>query len=247
MSGGAAGDGCPAATAPQPRRRPAVGAVVLAAGAGSRLGGRPKCLLELGGEPLIARTLRALADAGVAPVVVALGHHADRVGPVVAPFGVTTVRNAEPDAGPVSSQRLGLAALGDGPDAVVVALADQPLVDAADVAALIDAYDRRAAGVSVVFPQVDGAPGNPVIFDAGVRAAILASDAAVGCRQWRDAHPWATAPWITANAHYRIDIDTPDDLARFERETGRALHWPADLQAPAGTTTTAAARRKALP
>jgi molybdenum cofactor cytidylyltransferase len=40
-------------------------AVVLAAGAASRMGHRPKCLLELDGVPLIVRLLRALREAGI--------------------------------------------------------------------------------------------------------------------------------------------------------------------------------------
>jgi molybdenum cofactor cytidylyltransferase len=59
--------------------RMSVGAVLLAAGAGTRLGGRPKALLELGGVPLILRQLIALSGAGVDEVVVVLGHHADAV------------------------------------------------------------------------------------------------------------------------------------------------------------------------
>jgi molybdenum cofactor cytidylyltransferase len=133
-----------------------VGAVVLAAGAGSRLGGRPKCLLELGGVPLIRRTLIALSGAGVDEVVVVLGHHAEAIEPVVAPFPVTLVRNPDPDAGQVSSQRVGLAALTGKLDAVLVALADQPLLNAQDITALIGAYKKRPAGTSVVFPSAAG-------------------------------------------------------------------------------------------
>jgi CTP:molybdopterin cytidylyltransferase MocA len=209
-----------------------IGAVVLAAGAGSRLGGRPKCLLELGGVPLIRRTLIALSGAGVDEVVVVLGHHADLIEPVVAPFPVTLVRNPDPDAGQVSSQRIGLAALGGRLDAALVALADQPLLNAQDIAALIGAYRKRPAGSSVVFPQVGGEPGNPVIFSAEVREQILAGDANLGCRQWRSAHPEAVTPFVTDNRRYRVDIDTPEDLEHFARETGHALRWPA-LPAPA--------------
>jgi CTP:molybdopterin cytidylyltransferase MocA len=213
--------------------RLAVGAVLLAAGSGSRLGGRPKCLLELGGVPLIRRTLIALSGAGVDEVVVVLGHHADVIEPVVAPFPVTLVRNPDPDAGQVSSQRVGLAALGSKLDAVLVALADQPLLNAQDLTALIGAYKKRPEGTSVVFPQVGGEPGNPVIFGAEVREQILAGDTNVGCRQWRGAHPEAVAPFVTDNRRYKVDVDTPDDLERFERETGHALRWPASLAQPA--------------
>jgi hypothetical protein len=41
-------------------------------------------------------------------------------------------------------------------------------------------------------------------------------------------------PFVTPNPHYRFDIDTPEDLARFQRETGRALVWPQGLAGEAG-------------
>jgi CTP:molybdopterin cytidylyltransferase MocA len=206
-----------------------VGAVLLAAGAGARLGGRPKALLELGGVPLIRRQLIALSGAGVDEVVVVLGHHADLIEPALQGFAVTVVRNPRPDEGQVSSQRLGLQALAGKLDAVLVALADQPLIHAQELTALMSAYCKRPAGVSVVFPQVGGEPGNPVIFTAEVREQILSGGPRIGCRQWRQAHPEAVHAFVTENRGYRADVDTEDDIARFERETGHALRWPAAL------------------
>lgn len=203
-----------------------VGAVLLAAGAGERIGHRPKCLLELGGVPLIRRQLIALSGAGVDEVVVVLGHHADAIEPVVQTFPVTLVRNPDPDAGQVSSQRIGLAALAGKLDAVIVALADQPLVNAQDIGALIGAWKKRPEGTRVVVPQVGGERGNPVIFGADVRDEILAGAADVGCRQWQAAHADAVAPFVTDNRRFRVDIDTEEDRLRFERETGHALRWP---------------------
>jgi CTP:molybdopterin cytidylyltransferase MocA len=211
--------------------RVVIGAVLLAAGSGSRIGHRPKCLLELGGVPLIRRQLIALSGAGVDEVVVVLGHHAGLIEPVVQAFPVTVVRNPNPDDGQVSSQRLGLAALGGKLDAVIVALADQPLINAQDITALIGAWKKRPEGAQVVFPQVAGERGNPVIFGAEVREQILAGRANVGCRQWQAAHPEAVAPFVTDNRRYRVDIDTPEDLERFARDTGHALRWPAALAA----------------
>lgn len=217
---------------PEPPSPLRVGAVLLAAGSGSRLGTRPKCLLELDGVPLVLRLLDALALAGVAEVVVVLGHHAAAIAPVLAGRALRVVHNDDPEADQVVSQRLGLAALGvqERPaDAVIVALADQPLVDAADLRALVEAFALRAPGTEVLVPQVAGERGNPVIFSAAVRAAVLAGPATFGARQWQAAHPQAVARFVTDNAHYRTDIDTPEDQARFERETGRTLRWPAGL------------------
>lgn len=204
-----------------------VGAVLLAAGAGTRLGGRPKALLELGGVPLIRRQLIALSGAGVDEVVVVLGHHAALIEPLVQDFPVTLVHNPHPEQGQVSSLRLGLQALAGRLDAVLVALADQPLIQSQDLMALIGAYKKRPEGSLLLVPQVGGESGNPVVFSAEVREQILQGEVDMGCRRWRAEHPEAVAVFDTDNRRYRVDIDTVEDMERFERETGHVLRWPA--------------------
>ena len=224
--------------------RMTVGAVLLAAGSGSRLGGRPKALLQLGGVPLILRQLIAFSGAGVDEVVVVLGHHASAIEAAIRAFPITLVHNPAPDDGQASSVRCGLRALSPRIDAVIVALADQPLIDAQDIVALISAYKQRGDAAMVV-PRVsvDGGeaqPGNPVMFDAALRDEWLAGSANLACRQWRDANPARVRWFDTDNRRYRFDIDTPDDLRRFAEHTGHALQWPAALAALTTPTTPAA-------
>lgn len=206
--------------------RMTVGAVLLAAGSGSRLGGRPKALLELGGVPLILRQLIALSGAGVDEVVVVLGHHADAVEAAVRAFPITLVHNPDPDAGQASSVRCGLAALSPRIDAAMVALADQPLIDTQDIVALIGAYKKRPEGTAMVVPRIDNQPGNPLIFDAALREAWLAGAANLACRQWREKNPGRVHWFDTDNRRYALDIDTPEDLERFAARTGHRLTWP---------------------
>ncbi len=211
--------------------RMTVGAVLLAAGAGERMGGRPKALLELGGVPLVLRQLIALSGAGVDEVAVVLGHHGDAIEAAVRQFPITLVRNPSPGDGQASSVRLGLQALSPRLDAVVVALADQPLIDAQDIVALISAFRKRGEAAMVV-PRVrraDGAtePGNPVIFDAALREEWLAGAADLACRKWRERHP-ERVHWLdTDNQRYALDVDTLEDLERFAASTGHRLSWPA--------------------
>jgi molybdenum cofactor cytidylyltransferase len=211
--------------------RTTVGAVLLAAGAGTRLGGRPKALLELGGVPLVLRQLIALSGAGVDEVAVVLGHHAEAVEAAVRAFPITLVRNPAPDDGQASSVRIGLQALSPRLDAVIVALADQPLIDSQDIVALIGAFKKRG-DASMVVPRVtdddrQAVPGNPVIFDAALREPWLTGDADLACRKWRAAHPEQVRWFDTDNPRFRIDIDTPEDLRRFTERTGHELRWPA--------------------
>lgn len=209
--------------------RVTVGAVLLAAGSASRMGHRPKCLLELDGVPLIRRQLIALSGAGVDEVVVVLGHYAGRLEEAVKEFPVMLVHNPDPDAGQISSLRLGLQALSPKLDAVLVALADQPLINSQDINDLIEAYKKRPTGTQVVQPTVDGLPGNPVMFSTEVRDQILADAVNVGCRQWQSANPEQVHPWGSTNNHYRTDVDTLEDIEALAARTGNRLQWPPDL------------------
>ena len=202
-----------------------IGAVLLAAGAGSRLGGRPKSLLELDGTPLIRRTCIALSDAGIHPCVVVLGHHADAIERAVQDLPVKRMRNPSPDDGPASSLRIGLQALMLDVDAVIILLADQPLITAPDISDLVEAFKSRGDRQMVV-PRVRGEPGNPVIVDAALRQEWLAGDVSATGQRWRNANPTRVQWFDTSNDHYGIDIDTPEDIARFAASTGRTLCWP---------------------
>ena len=207
-----------------------VGAVLLAAGAGSRLGGKPKCLLELDGVPLILRQLRALEKAGVDQVVVVLGYYAELIEPVIRNSPIKIVVNPNPENGQASSVRLGLQTLPFTLDSVIVALADQPLIETEDVSSLIVAYDRRGTK-SMVVPgkkKADGEmkPGNPVMFDAALRDQWLAGDAEMTCRNWRRKYPETVFWFEPLNDHWFVDIDEEVDIVNFETKTGRPLRWP---------------------
>jgi molybdenum cofactor cytidylyltransferase len=130
--------------------------------------------------------------------------------------------------------RAGLAALSTKLDAVIVAVADQPLLNSGDVTALISAYKKyKSNGDSsppaVIVPHVAGTRANPIMLDAVLREQILAGTADVGCRQWLAAHPEQLQRFDTDNQHYCVDVDTPADLEQFTQRYGHALRWPAAL------------------
>ncbi len=207
-------------------QRLVVGAVLLAAGSGSRLGGRPKSLLQLGGVPLIRRQIIALSGAGVDELVVVLGHHADKIEAAVSDFPLTLAHNPAPDDGQPSSVRIGLRALSGKLDAVIIALADQPMINSQDVTALIAAFKAREPGQQMLVPRVDGQPGNPVIIDAALREEWLGGDTDAVSRQWRVDHPERVRWMETDNPRYRVDIDTEGDIQAFAERTGHRLIWP---------------------
>lgn len=219
----------PAASLPPAPERTA--AVLLAAGSASRMGGQPKCLLQLDGRSLIVRQIQALQALGLNDIVVVLGHYAAAIGAALADLPVHTVHNPEPDAGQASSLRRGLAACDAwGPNtfsAFYIGLADLPLIGPREITDLLAAHQARPVGCAFTQPLVDGLPGNPVVFNAAVRQDLLQATGESGGRQWQQAHANQVHRWRTDNPHYRIDLDSPEDLQAFTLRTGRALHWPA--------------------
>ena len=209
---------------PQQQR---VGAVLLAAGSASRMGGQPKCLLQLDSASLIERQISALIAAGVSDIVVVLGHYVDAIAAAVQHLPVRIVHNPHPDEGQASSLRIGLAAYETTRfDAHYIGLADQPLIGQAEITALLAAHQQRPAGCEFTQPLADGLPGNPVIFTPQVRRDLLQASGEWSGRQWQQAHADQVYRWATSNPHYRIDLDSPEDLQAFTLRTGRALHWP---------------------
>ncbi|MBI4911553.1 MAG: nucleotidyltransferase family protein [Acidobacteria bacterium] len=99
-------------------------AVLLAAGASRRLG-RPKQLEEIHGEALIHRAARLALEAGFSPVLVVLGHGADRVGKALEDLAVQAVHNPGWEEGMASSIRAGVSALPPEAESVLLLVCDQ--------------------------------------------------------------------------------------------------------------------------
>ncbi|WP_283133695.1 nucleotidyltransferase family protein [Rhizohabitans arisaemae] len=180
-----------------------VAGLLLAAGSGSRLG-RPKALVEYGGERLVDRGVRLLGEGGCDPVVVVLG-----AVDVAVPRAVV-VHNPKWASGMGSSLRAGLAALPGHASGVVIALVDQPLIGPEAVRRLI------AARAPVAVATYGGSPRNPVFLarEHWAGAAELAEGDA-GARVFLRAHPELVTPVPCDDVADPADVDTPEDLRRL--------------------------------
>ena len=207
-----------------------IGAVLLAAGEGVRMGGVAKSLIRLQGVPLINRQLIALSGAGVDEVVVVTGHARDAVEAQVQRFPVTLAYNPNYTLGQQSSVRVGLAALNGNFDAIFILLADQPLRGSGDLTELIAAVKKRLNG-NVLVPVVNGQRGNPIVLDAIARADILASDTNLGCRHLIERQPELVFVHNTSNTRFITDLDTRDDLVQLAQRTGWTLELPIESAA----------------
>jgi CTP:molybdopterin cytidylyltransferase MocA len=182
-------------------------------------------LLERDGQALIRRTAQCLLDAGIQELVVVLGHYAQEIAPALAGLAVTVVINPHPEQGIISSQRLGLQSVSANCDAVMMCLADQPLIETQDITDLLQAFAERPSNTDVVFPQVQGQPGNPVALSAAVRLAVLQANDDFGCQTWRQHHRALVHGWASDNLHYITDLDSQADIADLQ-QCGIDLRWP---------------------
>ncbi|WP_018332370.1 nucleotidyltransferase family protein [Actinomycetospora chiangmaiensis] len=192
-----------------------VAGLLLAAGAGRRMG-TPKALVELDGEPLVARALRALHDGGCAPRVVVVGAAADAA--------AAAVRAADPEAlvvtadawerGMGESLRAGLDVVPADADAVLVLLVDTPGIGPAALARVAAA----AAPDGIVRGAYDGRPGHPVVFGRDHLAAVAAAaHDDVGARGYLAGRDDVRAVEV-GDVATRDDVDTPADLARLSSD-----------------------------
>lgn len=198
--------GADAPTKPSAR----VAGVLLAAGTSTRFGDDNKLLATVDGDPLVRRAARTLLDTSVAPVIVVVGHEADRVSDALEGLDVEFVRNADYAAGQSTSVRAGIGAVaGREIDAAVVALGDMPFVDPDTVRTLVSAYE---AGVGDALAAAhDGRRGNPVLFDRRFFEALTRVDGDIGGRGIlleSDRSACVAVP----DSGVRRDVDTPGEL-----------------------------------
>jgi molybdenum cofactor cytidylyltransferase len=188
-----------------------IAAVVLAAGTGARFGGT-KQLEIVEGEPLVRHAVGAAREAGIGDVVVVVGYEADAVAGAVG-TDARVVRNSRFSEGQATSLTAGLDAFGEGVDAVVVLLADQPGITGDHVKALLDAAEHREEPI-VRLRFADG-PG-PALLRRSVWDEVRALGGDVGARALMDARPDLVFDAVVEGSA-PPDVDTAADLERFER------------------------------
>jgi molybdenum cofactor cytidylyltransferase len=137
-----------------------IGGLVLAAGAGTRFGGR-KQLAELEGRPVLEHAVRAMAEAPVDRTVVVLGFGAEEVLAGVDLLGAEPVVCDRWEEGQSASLAFGLATLEEA-EAVVLTLGDQPRASPEAIRRVLAA---RGLGAPVVRATYAGEPGHPVVIE----------------------------------------------------------------------------------
>jgi molybdenum cofactor cytidylyltransferase len=183
-----------------------IAGVVLAAGDGSRFGG-PKQVAELRGRTLVEYAIDALAAVpAVERIVLVLGARAELIQTRADLSGVEVVVAPDWEAGMAASLNAGIGAVHDA-DAVVVTLADQPLITPQVIAAVLDRIDSHAPAARATYA---GRPGHPVLIKRELFAEVSALEGDAGARDLLErAGVVRVECGHLASDH---DVDTRDDL-----------------------------------
>jgi len=205
-----------------PERSKRITAIVLAAGHGSRFGGR-KLLAGLEGKAILQHVLDAIARAGIDDAVVVLGGDASAIEAEIDWRRERRIVNPDPGRGLASSLRLGMAAVDNDAAAVLIALGDQPRLEPGAIRSVLDAEQR--SGRPVVVPAFRGGRGrNPVLLDRSAFGLVEEAEGDRGLGPILDAHPELVH-------EVRIDGENPDvDTREDLRELAEAA-WAERVRA----------------
>lgn len=198
-----------------------VAGILLAAGEGSRLG-TPKALVELDGETLSERAVRTLSAGGCRPVVVVLGAAAGEVLARCDLGDAQVVLNEKWSEGMGGSVRAGLAeAQRREATAALVMPVDQPFVTSELVQRLVSAWREGAVAAVATY---SGDPGTPVLLDRSLwQRAMSVAVRDMGARAFLRSHPELVTPVDCDDVGEAFDIDTPEDLRKWQRRHGAGL------------------------
>lgn len=193
-------------------------AVLLAAGAGTRLGRGPKALLPFRGRTLVEVQAERLSDGGARHVVVVAGAGRERVRELQGLEECTIVENPGWAEGMGGSLKLGIAAA-DPRDNVLIALVDQPGMSAELVARLLAAHQPGRV-TAAAYRGRDGSlrRGHPILIDSSLRAEAAASARGdAGARAFLQANPGLVSLVDCSDLDTGADVDTPGQLPLLDQ------------------------------
>jgi len=170
--------------------------------------GRLKQLLPYGDRTAVRRCVDSLREAGIEDIVAVVAPRED-LRAAFAGLQVRLVANADPESDMRTSVLLGLGALGADAGAVLICLADHPLVRGTTIRAL--AAEHTAHPEAILAPVFRGRRGHPVLFP---RAALGGIAAGLTLREARDGWPAGVRQIDVDDEGVAIDVDTPEDYER---------------------------------
>lgn len=194
--------------------RTTVAGIILAAGRSSRMG-RIKQLLPFRSKTILDAVLNSVRASRLKPVVLVLGHAAERIRRTVEVCQVRVTVNGDYNQGQSTSLKAGLAAIPVDVDAAMFILGDQPLISPQMIDRLVAEHEKCRA--PLVIPVVEGKRGNPVIIGRALFPAIRTLNGDTGARVLFDRFADQIRTVSIHDPAIHFDIDYWEDYQRLKQ------------------------------
>ena len=185
--------------------------VMLAAGRSERFG-TAKLLAEYRGKPLLQHALSAAQGVCPGDVCLVVGHNAREVTDSAVGLADQVITNEDYATGIGSSIARGVRACREHADAILIMLADQPLVSSTHLAELMKRWTGKPN--EIIASRFSGVSGPPVLFASALFDQLEDLHGDIGAREIlrRSSSMLRTVEFAAA----AIDIDTPEDLEALD-------------------------------
>jgi|GEM_PF-76375 xanthine dehydrogenase accessory factor len=187
-------------------------AIILAAGASTRMG-QPKLLLPFGDSTIIQTVIQNTVKSLVSNVVVVLGSHREEIMEKISGENISIADNPDFASGMLSSVQAGLRKLPAGTGAVMILLADQPMITQATIEKMADVYRHSDKGIVIAAHK--GKRGHPIIFNRRYVEEILQPGHENSMHDFINKHHGEILEVETDTSEILRDIDT---IADYEKE-----------------------------
>jgi molybdenum cofactor cytidylyltransferase len=190
------------------------GLIILAAGGSSRMNGVSKQLLEFNGRSLLRRAAETALSSSCRPVLVVLGANVEKILPEIEDLPLIIELNKDWRQGMGSSIKAGLSKiLKDTPEleAVILMLADQPLITAEILDRLAEAHS--ASGLPIIASEYENTVGVPALFSRPIFDKLLALPDDAGAKSLMQKDPANVKKIPVPEA--AVDVDSEEDYYRL--------------------------------
>ncbi|SHT21304.1 Putative acyltransferase [Mycobacteroides abscessus subsp. abscessus] len=195
-----------------------IGAVVLAAGEAKRMG-QPKQFLPLNGAPMFIHSIITATRSGLSPIILVVGSNEDKYRDILRGYQtVRMIKNPSYVDGMGTSLKLGIEAVGDAVDGVMVFLADQPFVPTSVIKKMVVTFTESNEQYSIIRPVYSGTDGHPIFFSSGLFSEFSGLSGDIGGKRIiKKYQNYVKKEYFESNT-WGFDLDTPDDYEK-------ALGW----------------------
>ena len=198
-----------------------INAILLAAGRSQRMGKQNKLMISINGTPMLRRVTETILGSDIKSLIVVTGFQETLIAKILKDLPVNFTHNQNFEHGLSTSLSAGLRALPKATSAVIICLADMPMVRTDHIDKLISSFNPTL-GREICIPTTKGKWGNPVLIGKRFFNEILTNKGDAGAKDLIKKYSRYVAEIDIKDDGVLFDIDTPSEMDCFLEIEGSA-------------------------